>query len=224
MTIPLWLSRLRLKRSPEIAALVRTLLPEDEAEAAAAHHRLVWSAFADEPDRTRDFLWRREEGTGRFITLSARPPREDSAVFEVQSKAFEPVLTPGDRLGFALRFNPTVDRKGTGRSDVVMDSLKPLPKEERAARRDQLAETAAREWLEARTERDGFRIAAFDVQSYRAERIRRGPGRRDGTIGVVDARGALTVHDPESFLARLAQGFGRAKAFGCGLMLIRRLS
>jgi len=34
--------------------------------------------------------------------------------------------------------------------------------------------------------------------------------------------GALEIADPAAFLARLAQGFGRAKAFGCGLMLIRR--
>lgn len=223
MTGLLWLSRLSLKRTPEIAALVRTLLPEDDAEAAAAHHRLVWSAFADKPERARDFLWRREEGAGRFLALSARPPHEQSALFEVETKTFDPLLAPGDRLGFELRFNPTVDRKEAGRSDVVMDRLKPLPKEQRAARRDRCAETAAREWLETRAERDGFRVEAFSVQSYRTERVRRGSGRRDGTIGVVDARGALTVDDPQRFLVRLAMGFGRAKAFGCGLMLIRRM-
>jgi CRISPR system Cascade subunit CasE len=32
----------------------------------------------------------------------------------------------------------------------------------------------------------------------------------------------LTVRNPASFLATLGQGFGRARAFGCGLMLIRR--
>ena len=32
----------------------------------------------------------------------------------------------------------------------------------------------------------------------------------------------IEVTDPPAFLARLAAGFGRAKAFGCGLMLIRR--
>jgi len=32
----------------------------------------------------------------------------------------------------------------------------------------------------------------------------------------------LTVEDPPLFLVALAAGFGRARAFGCGLMLIRR--
>jgi CRISPR system Cascade subunit CasE len=42
------------------------------------------------------------------------------------------------------------------------------------------------------------------------------------TIAVLEFAGVLTVRDPARFLAALAQGFGHAKAFGCGLMLIRR--
>jgi CRISPR system Cascade subunit CasE len=39
---------------------------------------------------------------------------------------------------------------------------------------------------------------------------------------VLDFEGVLEVTDPVRFLAALANGFGRARAFGCGLMLIRR--
>jgi CRISPR system Cascade subunit CasE len=42
-------------------------------------------------------------------------------------------------------------------------------------------------------------------------------------VGVLDFEGMLVVEAPELFLASVAQGFGRAKAFGCGLMLIRRV-
>ncbi|WP_308340124.1 type I-E CRISPR-associated protein Cas6/Cse3/CasE [Thiolapillus sp.] len=35
-------------------------------------------------------------------------------------------------------------------------------------------------------------------------------------------QGSLTVTEPDAYLATLKQGLGRAKAFGCGLMLIRR--
>ncbi|MDX2120628.1 MAG: type I-E CRISPR-associated protein Cas6/Cse3/CasE, partial [Gemmatimonadota bacterium] len=41
-------------------------------------------------------------------------------------------------------------------------------------------------------------------------------------IGVLDLEGTLYVTDPSAFLGALGAGFGRAKAFGCGLMLIRR--
>jgi CRISPR system Cascade subunit CasE len=35
-------------------------------------------------------------------------------------------------------------------------------------------------------------------------------------------QGVLTVEDPAQFLAAVLRGFGAAKGFGCGLMLIRR--
>lgn len=49
-----------------------------------------------------------------------------------------------------------------------------------------------------------------------------GPRRGQPQFGILDLRGSLTVTEPATFLAALARGFGRAKAFGCGLMLIRR--
>jgi CRISPR system Cascade subunit CasE len=41
-------------------------------------------------------------------------------------------------------------------------------------------------------------------------------------LSVIEFDGALTVRQPEIFLAKLARGFGRGKAFGLGLMLLRR--
>jgi CRISPR system Cascade subunit CasE len=41
-------------------------------------------------------------------------------------------------------------------------------------------------------------------------------------IGVLDLEGVLVVSDPARLCHCLAHGFGRAKAFGCGLMMIRR--
>ena len=47
---------------------------------------------------------------------------------------------------------------------------------------------------------------------------------KPAVFGVLDMSGVLEITDPERFLAKLRQGFGRARAFGCGLMLIRRVS
>ena len=41
-------------------------------------------------------------------------------------------------------------------------------------------------------------------------------------IAAIDYEGLLEVRDPAVFTTALAQGIGKAKAFGCGLMLIRR--
>jgi CRISPR system Cascade subunit CasE len=38
----------------------------------------------------------------------------------------------------------------------------------------------------------------------------------------VDISGVIEVREPDRFLSALARGFGRARAHGCGLMLIRR--
>ena len=63
----------------------------------------------------------------------------------------------------------------------------------------------------------------FRVRGYRVLTIDRGRRARPLRAGVLDLEGLLEIRDPERFLAALAQGFGRAKAFGCGLMLIRRV-
>lgn len=62
---------------------------------------------------------------------------------------------------------------------------------------------------------------AVRVLGYQSLRIGRG-GAAPMRVGVLDMEGVLEVRDPERLVAALGAGFGRAKAFGCGLMLVRR--
>ena len=41
-------------------------------------------------------------------------------------------------------------------------------------------------------------------------------------LSVIEFDGMLTVREPDIFLVKVARGFGRGKAFGLGLMLLRR--
>ena len=67
----------------------------------------------------------------------------------------------------------------------------------------------------------GFAPRSTVVEGYST--IELGRRRREGaTFGILDLRGEIEVTDPGAFLAALGVGFGRAKAWGCGLMLIRR--
>lgn len=244
----LFLSRLTLSRKPSNAALDGLLNPADPGRRMDAHHRLLWSAFTDGPDRRRDFLWRQER-PGVFLTLSARPP-ELSDLFEPpEVRDYAPTLSPGDRLAFALRANATRTVKTGGQSitgkekkshvDLVMDALrqfpgrKDLPKDApslRAPERDAIAQTVATEWMIKQGEKSGFRLEesegrwSVEVREYSVATLpdHRGPRKGQPQFGILDMTGLLTVTDPPAFLAALAQGFGRAKAFGCGLMLIRR--
>jgi CRISPR system Cascade subunit CasE len=65
--------------------------------------------------------------------------------------------------------------------------------------------------------------AGFEVRvsRYRTLDLMRRP--KPARLGILDLEGVLQVREPDRFLEALTAGFGRAKAFGCGLMLIRRV-
>ncbi len=220
----LYLSRLSLQRDASLAALAPLLEPVDDGAQTGVAHRLIWAAFADDPDRRRDFLWRQDEKRA-WLVLSARSPKDPHGLFKIESKPFTPLLEKGNRLTFALRANAVVTRKGEDgkrkRSDIVMDRLRAFPSGERAPERERLATEAGRSWLVQQGLKSGFRPDRIDVLAYRTEKIPRS-GKRPIELGLLDLEGDIAVEDPGLFLPALAAGFGKAKGFGCGLMLIRR--
>jgi len=247
----LYLSRLTIARNPTASAIRALIdpLPEPSGEGLRdpalgrimdAHHRLVWALFGDTPDRARDFLWR-SEGKGQFLVLSQRPPAADGAgLFDPpQTKEFAPDLREGDALAFLLRANATRTRKDPAdpkkrgaRVDVVMDAIHALPSghlgTERRDARTSAAEDAGRRWLNDLGAKAGFLVEQAIVDGYSVVPLpvqvgqRRGQRQGQPQFGIMDLAGQIRVSDPVLLLAALAQGFGRAKAFGCGLMLIRR--
>ena len=237
-----YLTRAVLDRDAPEHALRPLIDPPDGGAALDAHHRLIWTLFPGR-DAKRDFLWR-ADGKGRFLILSAREPEPSGLFRPLETKPFGPVLAPGDRLAFILRANATRDRRsapgepvarGTARRprkdrrvDIVMHAMKDrgiargiAGPESRAARRMDVACEAARAWLAGRGERAGFTVDDLAVEDYRVSRLKR-RGRGEAIFGVLDLKGRLTVGDPAVFADALLTGFGRARAYGCGLMLIRR--
>ena len=194
-------------------------------------HKLVWSWFADSPDRRRDFLYRQEGAEGKlcFFTLSERPPLDRDGLWLVESKPFQPKLSKGQKLAFTTRVNPTLQR-GDGpakgqRCDVVMDAkFRARDSNDPVAAAPGLVQDAVTKWLSARAERCGFSFGSDEVtvDGYHQLRFSKGHGQPDIRITVVDVGGLLTVIDPVRFLDMLRGGLGHAKGFGCGLMLIRR--
>ncbi len=231
----LYLSRAVLNRSASSRALLPLLDPENRARAMDAHHRLMWVLFGSgDLGAKRDFLWR-ADGSGRFYILSRRRPKADG-LFEqpMDIKLFEPMLAVGDLLAFKLRANATKDRsrkngKGNRRVDLVMDRLRniavaggenELGKPKRADARFKIAGEVGREWLDTQGASKGFTVKEFALDDYSVVKIRH--GKRIATFGILDMTGVIRITDPRVFLDALAKGFGRAKGFGCGLMLIRR--
>ena len=119
------------------------------------------------------------------------------------------------------------------RHDVVMDAKKRLLAERGIARWSDwndpdkpalyaLVHEACGRWLVAAGGNRGFSVdeATLSVDAYTQHRG------KDQTLrfSSVDFSGELTVLDPTRFVTALTQGIGHAKAFGCGLLLVRRMS
>jgi CRISPR system Cascade subunit CasE len=176
-------------------------------------------------DAPRDFLYR--EISGRrpsWLIVSARAPQDTLGLWRVESKPYAPAISDGQRLGFTLRANATLSRSKpveggeAGRHDVVMAAMK-----REKISREKAIDTAGRAWLDRQAARNGFAInaEALRIGAYTRHEFSRGSGRAN-VIATLDYDGLLTVTDAAKFRAALINGIGRGKAFGFGLLLIRR--
>ncbi len=184
-------------------------------------HQTLWRLFPEVVQR--DFLFRRVEGQGApiFYLVSHTKPSCQDGLWELQTKPYQPRLQAGQRLAFSLLANPVVTRRDpvSGRAvrhDVVMDARKRQPELSRV----DLQQQAGRDWLQGRAERYGFALQGLRVDGYRQHRLR-GKAGRPIRYSTLTFDGLLEVVDSDRLLEVLARGIGSAKAFGCGLLLVR---
>lgn len=194
-------------------------------------HRLIWRFFSENEEQRRDFLYRKNDDskTMQFFLLSERKPENDLDAFLIETKSFAPVIRKGAVYQFQLRANPVVTRMPEGkeskkrrRHDVYLDALaknRALPAAEQRTSQEVLTHSGS-EWLIGRSEALGFSVNHVLVERYRRLQTRKKDTKM--TFGVMDFSGQLTVTDEELFRSSLLKGIGHGKAFGCGLLLIRR--
>lgn len=196
-------------------------------------HQLLWKLFPDRPDEKREYLFKRDyyNGFPQFYMVSKEKPVPLDGVLDVETRDYQPELMAGDQLSFTLRANPVRVRKidessnKRKRDDVVFvlkDKYKSkgLTKEEMPSKAE-LSQEAGEVWLSKKSERHGFKVDAVRADSYMRHRFdRKGENICYSTL---DFQGTLTVTNPEKFTNVLFGGLGPAKAFGCGLMLIKRI-
>ena len=210
----------------------------ERARGPYGDHQWLWTFFPAPRGTVRDFLFRRVQGDGMPMTyaLSSRPAAAPSPNWHVQNKPFAPLLHEGQRLRFDLRANPVISTRNESgsqaRHDVVMREKKRLLSERGLMRWDEwhggdkpplhkLIQASCADWLLARAPRLGFDVDAdtLSVEGYTQHRGKKG----EIQFSSVDFSGELTVTDAAGFRSALGTGIGHAKAFGCGLMLIRPL-
>jgi CRISPR system Cascade subunit CasE len=222
----MYLSKIAITPSAHSAAEMARL----SKNGAYRSHQLLWNLFAE--DEKRMFLYREEQSTGSgrplFYVLSQSKPELNLPLFDIQSKLFAPKLGKGQRLAFKLRANATVcltDESGKRRRhDVVMHAKYQAKKTGKAASEmSGLMEQAAFNWIsdEKRLSTWGVTLDALpDIERYTQHSSQK-KGGHTIRFSSVDFQGMLTVADPQTFSHQYRLGFGRAKAMGCGLMLIR---
>lgn len=192
-------------------------------------HQWMWKFFGWDPDAKRDFVFRRHDDgqLPRVYVVSARPPVAFSEDWEVQTRAYAPQPTAGQRYAFVLCANPVVAKKRpdgkSRRHDVVMQAKKDGASGGEVSLAE-LVEKTCLAWLQARAEAAGFELCGATVNAYRQHDATSRKTDVAIQFSSVDFAGELVVRDPVAFRRTLLQGLGHAKAFGCGLLLIRPAS
>lgn len=207
----------------------------DSVRSTYAVHQLIWGFFHGDPEGERKFLYRFEMRNHEPVVyiVSEEKPVDVRGVWSVSSKVYDPVLSPGDRLGFSIRVNPVItriERDAAGevvrhlRHDVVMDEKVRCRREGVPFVYAEKVQEAGGHWLTGRAKKSGFLIDADTVQATGYERqVFEKRGRKEVVISTLELSGVLEVRDPDVFRQVLFFGLGPAKGFGCGLMMVRRV-
>ena len=162
-------------------------------------------------------VWRRY--ADHAIVVS--PQVAESAPAGVVHKAYEPSPRSGQRVQFSLLADISVSRGADGHTKRIDPIVAARQARGPSASWRELAFELGPPWLQAKGQRNGFRLVSLSDLSYDTlEVIRKGNRLR---FGIIDYRGQLEVTDPELFRTAMLAGIGHAKSWGCGLLLCQRI-
>ena len=222
----MYFSKLTLRKSVGASELMRVFSD------VYREHQLLWKLFADDVEASRDFLYRRINASGRlnYYLLSARKASDARNIWRIESKVYDPCLSKGQVLSFMLRVNPVITTKvadGIHRCcDVVMHKkiqlgYQGLPRGERPPLQE-VVQASCQEWLSKRARDNGFQLDAFSADGYQ-QHVSYARKHQRVAFSSVELSGRLTVVDPQRLRAALLHGLGKSRAFGCGLLLVKRV-
>jgi CRISPR system Cascade subunit CasE len=118
--------------------------------------------------------------------------------------------------------------KERGLVHIGRENALKLPPDQRPTPTDILLE-AATTWLTrenkqgTRCQRNGFSVDtnSLCIRGYSTPRLKKGS--IEQPLEYLDIQGTLTIEDVELFRKALINGLGGGRAFGCGLMMIRKV-
>lgn len=177
-------------------------------------HGILTEAWIPAPaDRVLWHLESRGPRTLLYVVSDSAPltdhlRRELGDVLVESRPHFSPEQLAGRRVRFKVEVNPlkSIFQRGQrGRRAVITD-----PQEQVT-------------WLTEKMRAAGFEVASAQVVASRRESITRPEGKPLSLLAVT-IEGVAQVLDADVAAAALAEGIGRSKAFGCGMILLAPLS
>jgi len=208
-------------------------------------HQLLWNLFEGKSTRKNgkgkelaDFHYRADYPDKRLLVylVSDREPKNRDGIWDIQSRLYEPVIEKGQTWQFYLRVNPTISLYGrtkNKRHDGLMHAKRLLQQsfEEQNRTPDRYEiwaaqQSAAKDWLIKRESKIGAYIdpANLIIDNYRQEIVVTNSSDDGIRFSSVDLTGLFTITEPEKLKEILFRGLGKSKAFGCGLMLVKRIA
>ena len=180
-------------------------------------HGMIEMSFKDQSLRK---LWRLDTRTdGKLALYVQAAVRGDLAILEEQLRAdkiqtasmdaFLAGLEAGQRWHFRLRANPTHSERRPGERRGKVYGVK-------------LADQQG--WLLRHAPAWGIQVDADDflILERTSLRFRKHGKGKPVRIDTVTYEGALEIADAQALRAAIADGVGRAKAYGCGLLTLAR--
>jgi len=224
----MYLSKVTLKNPPKLFAFLNKKSGTD----GYASHQLLWSLFPNDGSKKRDFLFYKNDKSSLpdFLLVSKDEPKENDILL-VYSKEYNPQLVVGQKLIFSLVANPVVARKAEGKKnsikhDVWMDAKKQaLKRGLSGGNLRKFCEGLSKDWLISQGKKCGFELLLSEIviDGYQQNRIYKGRKKTNKIcFSSIAYRGRLRVSDTEKFVKMLGDGLGKSKAFGCGMMLVKR--
>lgn len=198
-------------------------------------HKKIWELVSRNENQKRDFLYRVEYDAYQNIKhIYLLAPNQISSQKNIKiavSPRYQPQLETGEFLFFKLRANPIIKRKENGKAkeySLVMDAKHQFKKNGQNYQEqfslDELIHDVGMKWLIRKGEQHGFSVKQFEVRTNNdCEYSVKFPGKKVFTLRTLDFEGKLKIVDADRFKKSLFNGIGSAKAFGCGLMLVRRI-
>lgn len=215
----MYLTQLKLPRTRQAALLLTRFMGSKYHE-----HQVLWELSGRAPDERRDFLYRAEltdKGLS-VLVLSAKPFTNVQAPWQAEVKEYAPTLQTGQLVAFQLRVAmlsdlSTGDGARSARTDVIMQRYQAL---DGALPVNQVGLAVAQEWLAAREAQGGFKLVEVSFDGYTRHKVTEKGA--PFMVPASDLTGLVEITNPEQFLKKQLQGYGRNKFAGLGLMLVRR--